>query len=87
MKRKGKFFAVAALAFALLHGCGYARAPDPLPEPRLEFNRAAFDSARLDWESRGITDYAFTVAEFPGFPQPLFRVTVKNGEVADIARI
>ena len=52
------------------------------PEHELVFDQATFVQMQADWESHGITSYAFDVNFYsggraPGFPT--FRVTVKDG--------
>jgi len=62
----------------------YACEPDLLPRSYVYFDRAAFARAQDKWEARGITDYTFEVFEFWAGPQPVFRITVTEGEIADI---
>ncbi|MCL2558417.1 MAG: DUF6174 domain-containing protein [Treponema sp.] len=75
---------LAAMVSALLYACDSDPQSDPLPAPRLAFDGTAFESARLDWNSFGITDYTFEVDEFHAGPKPIFRVTVRDGEISSI---
>ena len=78
---------IALTASMLLYGCG----PNVEPmhdrihhaEPRLEFDRVAFENMRAAWEAQGITCYVFE-SRFAGLPRPFFQKTVTGGEVADI---
>ncbi|MCL2558416.1 MAG: DUF6174 domain-containing protein [Treponema sp.] len=68
---------LAAMANALLYACA-------AHESLLLFDNAAFDKAQADWAAHGIADYVFEVEEFVAGPRPAFRVTVLNGETANI---
>ncbi|MCL2558418.1 MAG: DUF6174 domain-containing protein [Treponema sp.] len=71
---------LAAMASALLYACSGSLAP------RLVFDAAAFAKAQANWAALGIADYSFEVEEFSRGPKPpIFRVTVVNGDISDIA--
>jgi len=73
-----KMLVVTVAVCTLLYAC------DIDSPPRVNFDLEALHQARNKWEAQGISSYTFEVFEFWAGPQPIFRITVTEGEIADI---